>query len=1032
MPNHVQAEAEACGNPQTPTAPPDPCSGGPNAAAGVNTFDAFTGNLHRTIEDIEVWGGVGEIPLKFTRTTTSRYMGGVPTPFASSGNWRHNWQWHIVYGGTNGIGQEIVNVYYPDGRNELFSNASTNSTFLTALSKVQDRIEKTTSTDYNLLFPDGSKLYFSKSGSGTATLYTPHGMNDSHGQWYPFTQDGKGRIVRVAEPGGRYLEFQYGPIGHFSIANVIFSLDASHASGATTVAIAGDFNGWSTTANMLVLDNGVWSTTLPLQLGSWQYKFVINGSTWISDPNNPDHVPPGPGNNSVITVAIGDQDTDPGEPTPVEFVFEDATASTVAVAGSFNGWSTSANSMTKTGSTWKVTLPVEQGSHIYKFVVNGDTWVHDPLNPFKVSDGFGGYNSRLVVGPLDEAILRVQTSDGRGVDYRYTVESSGWTIYGTLTQADYGDGTSATYTYTLPYNRNGRPIIASANDPRYPGSAVMMSYSYQNTGVDGFIYQEKTLGGTPLITVTATNDVDRTLTWANGLVEQLTFGSVQLTSRSNSVTGAKTAAYFDSGFGMRSGWTDAANGATSYERTWVFGAIKKTTYPDSTYTTRTFTDENRPFYTASETDELGRTTSYTRDGHGRPTRIDYPDSSYETFTYNGFGQILTKRLRNGATNTYTYDNTGLLTSLTDGAGGTTTYAYDEYDRLAEVTDARANTTSYEYNERGLVTRITYPDSTTKEFIYDAYGNRTSVTDEAGKTWTYDYDTFKRRILALDPLNRLTQWSYGLSPGGCSSCHSSANPTLITLPSGRQTAMTYDAADRKTSQTEGYGTGEAATTAYTYYDTGELESVTDPLNNTTTYTYDSRGRRLTSTDPLSRTTTFTYDAVGNKLTEQRADGATTTYTYTPADQVATVKDNANKTTSYTYDGLGNMLTLTDALSHTHTFTYDGAGRRKTFQYPDSTQEGYGYDAVGNMVSYTNRAGGVRTASFDDRNRETNTSWSDTTPGRTSTYDAVGRVTQLSTINSQLTFAYDDAGQLLSETQAPAGGSSVTVSYAYNDD
>ncbi|MEY3480095.1 MAG: hypothetical protein RIQ71_870 [Verrucomicrobiota bacterium] len=124
---------DACGNPRTPTEKPECASGeesddgcpsnnecdpgSPNDGAGVNTFNVFTGNLHRTITDIEVWGGVGEIPLRLKRTTTSRYMGGVPTPFAGSCNWRHNWQWYIVYGGLNQAGQEIINVYYPDGRN---------------------------------------------------------------------------------------------------------------------------------------------------------------------------------------------------------------------------------------------------------------------------------------------------------------------------------------------------------------------------------------------------------------------------------------------------------------------------------------------------------------------------------------------------------------------------------------------------------------------------------------------------------------------------------------------------------------------------------------------------------------------------------------------------------------------------------------------------------------------------------------------------------------------------------------------------
>ena len=49
-----------------------------------------------------------------------------------------------------------------------------------------------------------------------------------------------------------------------------------------------------------------------------------------------------------------------------------------------------------------------------------------------------------------------------------------------------------------------------------------------------------------------------------------------------------------------------------------------------------------------------------------------------------------------------------------------------------------------------------------------------------------------------------------------------------------------------------------------------------------------------------------------------------------------------------------------------------------------------------------------------------------------YDAVGRVSSLQNTHATLGFTYDYAGQLLSESQAPAGGSAVTVSNTYTDD
>jgi len=71
------------------------------------------------------------------------------------------------------------------------------------------------------------------------------------------------------------------------------------------VNIAGSFNNWSMTADPLYDrdGNGMWSITLPLPPGRYEYKFVIDGEEWIPDPSNPETADDGFGGyNSVITV----------------------------------------------------------------------------------------------------------------------------------------------------------------------------------------------------------------------------------------------------------------------------------------------------------------------------------------------------------------------------------------------------------------------------------------------------------------------------------------------------------------------------------------------------------------------------------------------------------------------------------------------------------------------------------------------------------------------------------------------------------
>lgn len=55
---------------------------------------------------------------------------------------------------------------------------------------------------------------------------------------------------------------------------------------ATSVRVAGDFNGWSQEATPMQADlGGRWVTTLPLRPGRYRYRLVVDGR-WVTDPSN--------------------------------------------------------------------------------------------------------------------------------------------------------------------------------------------------------------------------------------------------------------------------------------------------------------------------------------------------------------------------------------------------------------------------------------------------------------------------------------------------------------------------------------------------------------------------------------------------------------------------------------------------------------------------------------------------------------------------------------------------------------------------
>jgi len=78
-----------------------------------------------------------------------------------------------------------------------------------------------------------------------------------------------------------------------------------YAPKAHRVAIVGDFNNWSTSADPMYdrEEKGLWSVTLPLQPGRYEYKFLVDGEKWVPDMGNPKKIKDGFGAfNSVVEV----------------------------------------------------------------------------------------------------------------------------------------------------------------------------------------------------------------------------------------------------------------------------------------------------------------------------------------------------------------------------------------------------------------------------------------------------------------------------------------------------------------------------------------------------------------------------------------------------------------------------------------------------------------------------------------------------------------------------------------------------------
>ena len=181
------------------------------------------------------------------------------------------------------------------------------------------------------------------------------------------------------------------------------------AGSETSVEVRGSFkaDGWDSGV-ALTKSGAEWTATVPVPYDfSFTYKFVIDGTTWVPDPNNPSQVPDGQGGQKSVSAAETCewwscvQDAAPANCAEAartcdfKFLYPYGNESGVTVKGSFDAWGAGVP-MTHVGANWEATVPdFAWGAEIqYKFAITGQpTWVPDPNNPNQVDDGVGGFNS---------------------------------------------------------------------------------------------------------------------------------------------------------------------------------------------------------------------------------------------------------------------------------------------------------------------------------------------------------------------------------------------------------------------------------------------------------------------------------------------------------------------------------------------------------------------------------------------------------------------------------------------------------------
>lgn len=351
-------------------------------------------------------------------------------------------------------------------------------------------------------------------------------------------------------------------------------------------------------------------------------------------------------------------------------------------------------------------------------------------------------------------------------------------------------------------------------------------------------------------------------------------------------------------------------------------------------------------------------------------------------------------------------------------------------------DFRANGT----REYGLRCTLTYSDNTKETFV--ARFNPDVSTWQYSAVQIHAKKAYKQMTveLACDYLANTVCFDgiqlYKEESGSSATYYDDGNLNTVTDATGRVTKYTYYPGTDNIKEVSLDGVCKMT---YVYDVYNNVIQITDDKNTVTTYTYDTYGNNTAVTvqsGSTSSTSTFVYADNGNRLLSSTdALGRTTAYGYDPDTNVLDWVQNPGDTeatrTNYAYDSVFRPTGVTAA-------TNTGLSLSAGYQYENdylsqittgSTTYSFTYGDFG--LRETVKAGSYTLATYaytNDQNRYLSELVYGNGDKITYTYDSHGRATrQTYEDGAYVTFTYTDSGALAHTFDSETG---ITTSYTYD--
>ncbi len=427
----------------------------------------------------------------------------------------------------------------------------------------------------------------------------------------------------------------------------------------------------------------------------------------------------------------------------------------------------------------------------------------------------------------------------------------------------------------------------------------------------------------------------------------------------------------------------------------VYGNVlseKTASYGSETYLGNEYTYDEAGRRVVSETDPLGRMTTYSDFNiFGRPCQVtDYKGHS-TLIEYDEWGVVSKKALPDGKiekTRT-TWGGPGLYTVTTTATGTPSAKVhYDILGREVRTEQLRFDGTwmkaDKEYDSKGRISRESQPYKSTSPVHwtvheYDSYGRPVSSTSTSGGSlsWTYDGNTVVERKAGTG--KRVTKDAKG-------------NVVSVADPG---TTITYD-----------------------YRTDGQPTSVRAFGRNVASFEYDEYGRRISLTDISAgeHKDTIVYNPDGSSVRTQILPNGVIVSEYDLYGRLTGVDRQGEYTTTYNYSQYGHLVSEISTNGTAKYYTYDDFDRLSQIRevIPDGymlrSECAYGPASVLSSVSYYTKNGVVCTENYGYSNGEcTTVTVGDNVIFNLMSENSMGLPTRVQTLGIRRDYSYDSSGR-----------------------